>query len=473
MQINLKNLSVSFADYETSQGYHNQRISLENALTVSKMLDRTLLIPPVWLGHSIPYIAFDKMYHRVMEARKDGLEHCKDIEASDLTPHECLGGYWDYTIVSWDFLVDLERIAKTQPVVERWDMSYNWLQDNLGIDSKKDIVKIKDSSLYQYKIYDSDNDTTPLDKFHSRINIPRLREDYKDAKLLHFGTLFGTTRLHLLDKQNYATRSIARASMVFKNEYLDKVSNTIRDRLGGDMAYFGIHLRLGDGVFRDNAGKNAQKLFDELCKKKLGLSAIALDRVQTQNSKLSGVIARRNENTTGVGNATDGDQSAMGTSMDREVGSVVSKRKMKEDPYLALPPSKRMSKMLDQQLHPSLKCREPLYTEDELAPLNTPIFLATDSNIPDKDPALKLFFDAFPCIFTLSDFSSSHPTFLNSEPIEAFEELDRLRNEDDGVPLAGFFYPLIDAMVAAKGRDMLGTPGVSSLRKLHAHCHLY
>lgn len=442
-----------------NQGYHNQRISLENALTVARMLDRTLLIPPVWLGHSIPYIAFDKMYHRVLEARKDGLEHCKDVEAPAPIPHECLGGYWDYTIVSWDFLVDLERVARVQPVVERWDMSYKWLADNLNLDVSKDMVKVKDSLLYQYRLYDNESDVTPLDKFHERLDIPKLKADYANAKLLHFGTLFGTTRLRLVNKDNYAARSLARSSMVFKNEYLDKVSNTIRDRLGGNMSYIGVHLRLGDGVFRDNAAHNAKRIFDDLVEKKLGLDIPTLAKINAGETVLETakpLIHKRMEQSTGFAIRNDDENT---TSTDGTTAAPPKKKKV--DPHLDLPPLLRVSTRSESPLHSSLSCRKPLYTAESLLALNTPIFLATDSSIPDKDTSLKLFFDTFPCIFTFADFSASSPTPINNEPIEAFQELDRLRNKEDGVPLAGFFYPLIDAMVAAKGRDMLGTPGVS------------
>lgn len=434
---------------------------------MAKMLDRTLLVPPVWLSHSIPYIAFDKMYHRVMEARKDGLEHCKDVKWPNLIPHECLGGYWDYTVVSWDFLVDLERIGKTQPLIERWDMSYKWLEDNLGIDVKKDMVKIKDSTLYQYRIYDSEKDTTPLEKYKSRLDISQLQKEYADVKLLHFGTLFGTTRVHLLDKENYAIRSLARSSMVFKNEYLDKVSNTIKERLGGDMAYFGIHLRVGDGVFRDNASSNSERLFLELCEKKIGISSAVLERVASSARQETGRMVPRSKTIQSVlehPNVTitdELDKLSQDNYQVKRANKVKDKRKIKEDPHLSLPPLKHIMTLENSPLHKSVHCRKPLYTERELLLLNTPIFLATDSSIPDKDPALKIFFDTFPCIFTLSDFSSPKPTSLHSEPIQAFEELNQLRNRDDGVPLAKFFYPLIDAMVAAKGRDMLGTPGVS------------
>lgn len=423
------------------------------------MLDRTLLIPPVWLGHSIPYIAFDKMYHRVLEARKDGLEHCKDVEAPAPIPHECLGGYWDYTIVSWDFLVDLERIARVQPVVERWDMNYKWLADNLNLDLSKDMVKIKDSLLYQYRFYDNESDATPLDKFHERLDIPKLKLEYENTKLLHFGTLFGTTRLHLIDKDNYAARSLARSSMVFKNDYLDKVSNTIRDRLGGNVSYIGVHLRLGDGVFRDNAAHNAERIFDDLVQKKLGLDIATLARIKAGERVIETakpVLRKRMEQSTDFA-VPNVDEDTTSTD-DR---TATSRRKNKVNPHLDLAPLVRVSTRSESPLHSSLSCRKPLYTDESLLALNAPIFLASDSSILDKDPSLKLFFDTFPCIFTLADFSASSPTPINSEPIEAFQELSRLRNKEDGVPLAGFFYPLIDAMVAAKGRDMLGTPGVS------------
>lgn len=431
-------------------------------------MNRTLLVPPVWLGRSIPYIAFDKLYYRIVQTSKTGWEHCKDADPDFAMPAECLGGYWDYTAVSWDFLVDMKRVAATQSLVDRWDMSYSWLEESLGLDLAKDMVKIKDSTLYEYRIYDSEADLRPLDKFQNRLDISKLRSAYDDYRLLHFSTLFGTTRLRLSQRDNYAIRSNARASMVFKNEHLDRISDIIRDRLGGPLAYFGIHLRVGDGVFREKAAIHAEKLFVDLCTKRLGFSqemmALLIGKTAGSSTRkrdlsMTSNVQANNETSAQMMN----DDSEASLPSDQQVGSTVKRSKGRRDPHDQLKPLPEYTTLSASPLHKSLNCRSPLHQDERFVKLNTPIFLATDSQVPDRDPSFALFYEHFPCIFTLHDFSNAKATLINGEPIPAFEELDRLRNKDDGVPLAGFFYPLLDAMVAAKGRDMLGTPGVSTL----------
>ena len=51
-----------FLAYLPHSGFHNQRIALENALTLSRLLNRTLLMPPVRLGNKpLGYAKFDTL----------------------------------------------------------------------------------------------------------------------------------------------------------------------------------------------------------------------------------------------------------------------------------------------------------------------------------------------------------------------------------------------------------------------------
>jgi hypothetical protein len=91
-----------------------------------------------------------------------------------------------------------------------------------------------------------------------------------------------------------------------------------------------------------------------------------------------------------------------------------------------------------------------------MLPFNAPLYIATDSKIPTTDPNLAIFFATFPCTFVLGDFAST--SSVNSESVEALNELNALRNKDDKVPLAQFLYPQLDAQISAWGRDLIGTP---------------
>ncbi|GAA5897373.1 hypothetical protein JCM6882_001870 [Rhodosporidiobolus microsporus] len=45
---------VRYLGFLPHSGYHNQRIALQNALLLGKLLNRTVLLPPVWIGWPVP-----------------------------------------------------------------------------------------------------------------------------------------------------------------------------------------------------------------------------------------------------------------------------------------------------------------------------------------------------------------------------------------------------------------------------------
>jgi len=89
-----------YLSYLPHSGFHNQRIALENALTLAKVLNRTLLIPPCLLGTAIPWIEFDKLVLRLRTiSSTSGLDHCYHnsehqqmmAAAAAVSSRECLG----------------------------------------------------------------------------------------------------------------------------------------------------------------------------------------------------------------------------------------------------------------------------------------------------------------------------------------------------------------------------------------------
>lgn len=110
-----------------------------------------------------------------------------------------------------------------------------------------------------------------------------------------------------------------------------------------------------------------------------------------------------------------------------------------------------------------LRCRGALHdpvAAPHLAPLNTPLYIATDSRHPTSDPNLAPFFRWFPCAFLLADFSSTgEANEVNDKPIA---ELVRLAGADapestdgttfnqwisdwDGTGLGRFLLPFLEA----------------------------
>lgn len=441
---------------------------MENALTLAKLLNRTLLVPPVRFGNAIPYISFDKLHLRLNQATKDGLLHCRNYDEYGILPRECID-FFDWTLVSWDFLINTTLIEETmqQPIIDRWNGTLEWLEDKLGIREDEDIYAFKDDTMYQFRYYDSEEDTEPLEKFEKRIQVADLKL-LNDYKLLHVGSLFGTSRLRTIEEANWEVRSAFRQAMVFSNPALDAMSDAMRDRLGGLAGYFGVHFRVGDGIFLKQARKNAFTIFRTLLHSKMKLSDDIVDQLVKLNAPellaletpatFAEEEAVQHEVPLEQRDVPEPDPEIPAEEAPRLRKRASNSRPQRPGAYKhafpkPIPPIKQRS---DSPLDSSLTCRGPLYPPDSpYIKLNAPLYLATDSRIPTADPNLAIFFKSFPCTFVLSDFG---PSPLNAEPIEELHQLEAWRNMDDHVPLAPFLYPVVDMMVAAKARAIVGTP---------------
>ncbi|SCV72439.1 BQ2448_3976 [Microbotryum intermedium] len=448
--------------YSPHSGYHNQRISLENALTIAYMLNRTLFVPPVSLGHAVPYISFDKLNRRLAMASKTALDHCKDFgdgDSEDPIPKECIG-YFSWTQLGWDFIVDLNGARQLVPMKERWNATNAWLTKELNLSGKAGVDRydLKDDMLYQFRYYDSSIDTAPLDKFENRVDVLKLARDTRDYKLVNLGTLFGTSRIRTTTDEAYEARSTFRQATVFKNALLDDITETVRDRLGGSGKYCGLHLRVGDGIFQKSAAANMAGVWQNLCVVKMKQPQELCDQI-AKGYRSSATLRTRAQ----IPDTLDPKIASWFNSLpSKPPNTPLTKRRNSHAQrpgafnHHQLPKMPSIRTREDSLLDRSLTCRGPLHSADEMLPFNVPLFIATDSKQPTEDANLGLFFAAFPCTFVLNDFSSVSE--VNSNPVAAFNELSRLRNRNDKVPLAQFMYPQLDAQIAAYGRTLVGTP---------------
>lgn len=115
-----------------------------------------------------------------------------------------------------------------------------------------------------------------------------------------------------------------------------------------------------------------------------------------------------------------------------------------------------------------LTCRRPLHTDPELLPLNTPLYMATDSRSPTTDPNLAPFFDHFPCVYVLNDFAEARKGSIAAGPtgednnvvVEGLVKLikqDGWTSEWDGQGLATYLFPFLEAEVVAKSLAVVGS----------------
>ena len=94
-----------FITYLPHSGFHNQRISLENAIFLSYYLNRTLILPPIIVLKGIPHIYatnFDDLYHDLakLNSHSNNFTHCKIGKCKNI----------QYTLYHWDELMNFRWV---------------------------------------------------------------------------------------------------------------------------------------------------------------------------------------------------------------------------------------------------------------------------------------------------------------------------------------------------------------------------
>ncbi|KAI0820043.1 hypothetical protein BC628DRAFT_1399238 [Trametes gibbosa] len=392
--------------YLPHSGFHNQRIALENALVLARILNRTLLLPPVRLGEPLSYAPFDELYEVSTLVDKSAMGYCSSqLRAKNSLDCE---EYHRYTHISWEWLVDLSSLGEDRQLLEGWNFTDAWLESELGI-YEDDIFYLKDSTRNEYSFQDFSTLHPPGRKFFQSVEITALAG--QPERLIQMGTLFGSSRLHLRSSANYSLRKRVREAMALTNPVLAHAARSIRDALGG--AYFGVHLRIGDGVFEWNAPENVRTAWWKLLHLVLGFS---LDDILTLER-----------------DAFPDDATVDPPAIRADLPAI-------RTPHPPLPPFPAESTP-----PPGIQCRSALHTSPSLTSLNAPLFISTDARSPASNSLLTRFTRTFPCTFFLSDFPEE------AAPLRA------LRSPVDGVPLGAFLMPFLDAMVVGQAWQVVGT----------------
>ncbi|KAI0248020.1 hypothetical protein BJV78DRAFT_1132076 [Lactifluus subvellereus] len=403
------NPGESYLAYLPHSGFHNQRIALENALVLARILNRTLLIPPARLGNDlISYHKFDDLYSLLIHSGKQGSLHCSKLALDVSPPSECWD-YFDYTFVSWDWLVDLSTVAAEQSIFHHELFTYPWLE-NPPRDT--DTLRVKDQTAYDFRFvdYTPGLDVAPHPRYLVSYPISTLAAS--SAQLVQLGTLFGSARLHLTDRGNLAARTAIRERMAFTNPHLRTASLAAANALGGQDTFLAAHVRLSNGPFRVTRERTVRSIWYRLV-----------------------ACALRSVNTSAGSNA-----------------EVHALERLLVPVNAVLPPPREV---LVDSVAPArwaisgpvpTHCVGKAHEERELAPLNVPLFIATDV---EDAPALAPFRAAFPCTVLLRDLAD----------VPEVHKLNRLVSAEEGVPLAPFLAPLLDAAIAARAWAVVGTEG--------------
>lgn len=395
--------------YLPHSGFHNQRIALENALVLARILNRTLLVPPAHLGSNVfSYHKFDELYRLLVHSGKQGLLHCSKVP-SRVSPPECWD-YHGYTHVSWDWLVDLSSVAVEQPLFHHHELfAYPWLE-NPPPDA--DTLRLRDQTPYDFRFvdYTPAPDAPPHPRY--RISYPIATLAASDAQLIQLGTLFGSARLHLSERRHRAARTAIRESMAFANPHLRRAALATAHALGGPDAFLAAHVRLSNGPFLAVQAQTVRVAWYRLvaCALRGANASAGSAEVHALERRLVPANAELPPPRDAL--RVDVDYVSPGGSATMRAGACAGKRQ---------------------------------HEERALAALNVPLFVATDL---EDAPALAPLRAAFPCMVLLRDLG-----------VPEVRALGRLVNAEDGVRLGPFLVPLLEAVIAARAWAVVGTEG--------------
>ncbi|KAI8369184.1 hypothetical protein EDC96DRAFT_504170 [Choanephora cucurbitarum] len=384
--------------YLPHSGLSNQRIELANALLMAYMLDRTLLVPPAFLG-----TVFGWSPRESIEDQLDWLTTPKDF--TELCQSPTPGRLWSYVqrtkcsenrqlgVMSWSELHDLDQLGpdlriRYQPVYTEKQM-----RQDLQLEDK-DIYQYQDDQLYDWRLFENEtfasdllqNGSNYFDSFGGRryykVLLPH--HFHYPHKLLFLGGVFGSTRLNLESYHEIHTK-IKQVLQYRLDTPLGETVKAIVDFLGGSGAFRSIHFRTGDKPFRKEIPVNLNKFIEEM-------TVLIQDESEDEVRENEKCLTKKNDAT-----------------MDLHENTMIP-----------------MQPRNDAHVYVATDYRHPRQHKSELFPL----------------------FQAFPCTTTLDDI-----------PPQLLSPLDTIRDlMEPSKPLKSYLIPLVDAMVAAHGKDVLTTP---------------
>ena len=404
------NSGERYLAYLPHSGFHNQRIALENALTLARILNRTLLVPPVRLGNDlISYHKFDDLRRFLIHSGKRGLYHCSNLAVRVAPPSECWG-YFDYTHVSWGWLVNISSAAAEESFLHHEFLTFPWLESP---PLETDTLTFKDETVYDYRFvdYTPAPDARPHPRYQIAYPISTLAAS--SLPLIQLGSLFGSARLHLTERGNVATRRGIRERMKFSNPHLRTASTAAVNALGGQDAFLGAHVRLSNGPFYGLRKRTVRSIWYRLVA--CALRSVNASATVTDVYELESLLVPTN--------------AVLPPPREPLVESV---------PRTGLPLEGAIPSTL------RVQCTGKLHETPKLVPLNVPLFVATDV---EDALALAPLRAAFPCTIFLRDLAE----------VPEVRMLDHLVSADDGVRLGRFLAPLLDAAIVARAWAVVGT----------------
>ncbi|CAG8533708.1 13738_t:CDS:1 [Ambispora leptoticha] len=262
-----ENNEEKFITYLPHSGFHNQRISLENAIFIAWYTNRTLIVPPVILGTPIfwsPNTSFAIRLAR-LNATKN-FDDCHSFLANKKQYNRCIREYQSYTLFPWDELIDLSSIRNHVSIINRQDFNSQDLYKLINItDPEKEVYYPEEKSRYDIQLYDQEdalNQEPNVPKFERQLPICNLLN--RKEKLVHFYSIFSSNRIKISLNENQIFREMIQRKLVFGHPILINVTKEITRKLGGSEKYIGLHLRVSDGGFEIYKMETAQYMIQAI-----------------------------------------------------------------------------------------------------------------------------------------------------------------------------------------------------------------
>ncbi|KAF9907372.1 hypothetical protein EC991_011021 [Linnemannia zychae] len=471
-----------FLAYLPHSGFHNQLITLENALRLAVSLNRTLLLPPLYLSHKKQALVWKEppiLLKQWSDRNRTGVEYCRTIEPATwprknrkqreamtdqerTTELQCQF-YHLWTTTPWTYFYDIPKVlsdvvgvgGETTPirVFSRPVITMEWLKEHLHIqDLQKEMYFFNDTSRYEYLIKDDsevDYGVKPGDeedhatlipetiaasgKFSKHLLLTDLQR--RPEKILHFGSLFATDRFETRSQRQKDLKLYISKSMNLWNQAILDATQMAEDQIdvwskeAGRLApgFLGVHFRTEDGIFEKGAPMNLQRIVSWLG-----------EMVKQDRQRYSASSTRRRLGDPNAELAQD----SVPAPTPIPAQPLHPTAQQAPAPVPLLPPTTTTS-----ATEPNNDNTIPTFFERcRASPPESPmIFMATDVHEPRSAPLLQEFLTQFPCTMFLSDFRESDAL------------LEKIRNPVDNVLMWPYMVALMDANLAAKGRLFQGT----------------
>ncbi|KAI9254234.1 hypothetical protein BY458DRAFT_327841 [Sporodiniella umbellata] len=416
-----------FLAYLPHSGLSNQRIELANALLLAAVLQRTLIIPPAFLGSVLGWMPMEMLLDHLswLTTPKDFEGLCQPPKPGHLSSYIQRGRcaeYKNFAAIPWTQLHDFSSLHGHIRFRFQDTVSLEKLQQRLGIGPEETYIH-RDDHLYDWRLYENvteareilKNGTNFIDSFSNRKFYKIFTPEHwkkRPERLIQLGGIFGSTRMNMVRPEHLAIQQMITSALHYRLDTpLGETVKGIVQHVGGKATFMAIHFRVGDYPFRTNAIDNL-RMFERNMSIAMGIPVPGLPPVN-------------------------------------ELGVFTSPprppRKPKNTIHL-VPPE-------DFREVPWSNLCEPVSPNLTLSTAHVQsravVYIATDHrDMRGENSRLLEWFDFFPCTITLNDI-----------PTRLLQPLDQMHcMYSPSKPLKQYLIPLVDAMIAAHARRIFTTP---------------